>query len=108
MLEEVQTALKRTKKGREPDIDEVCAEMIIAVGEVGVSWMKRLLNSGAVERGFNSGGLEDRVNCVDMEGGKRCLRSGEVQGHYTPKSCRHGSTFLPYRTGYSNVSELFG
>ena len=30
--EEVQTALKRTKKGRVPDTDEVCTEMIIAAG----------------------------------------------------------------------------
>ena len=42
--EEVQMALKRTKKRRAPCIDEVCTEMIIAVGEVRVSWVKRLLN----------------------------------------------------------------
>ena len=35
--------MKRIKKGRAPDIDEVCTE-IIAVEEVRVSWMKRLLN----------------------------------------------------------------
>ena len=42
--EEVQMALKRMKKGRVPGIDEACTEMIIAAGEVGVSWTKRLLN----------------------------------------------------------------
>jgi len=44
--EEVQMTLKRVKrmkKGRVPDIDEVCTEMVIAAEEVGVSWMKRLL-----------------------------------------------------------------
>ena len=35
MEEEVQTALKRMKKGRVPSIDEVCTEMLIAVGEAG-------------------------------------------------------------------------
>ena len=35
--EMVWTALKRMKKGRVPDLDEVCAEMIIAVGEVRIS-----------------------------------------------------------------------
>ena len=27
--------------------------------------------------------MEDRVNCVDMEGEGQCSRSGEVQGHCT-------------------------
>ena len=35
--EEVQTALKRMKKGRTFGIDEVCTEMIIAAGEFGLS-----------------------------------------------------------------------
>ena len=35
------------------------------------------------ERGFNSGVVENRVNCTDVEGEGRCSRSGEVQGHYT-------------------------
>ena len=42
--EVVWMALKRMKKGRVPGIDEVCTEMIIAVGEVRVSWTKKLLN----------------------------------------------------------------
>ena len=35
--EEVWTALKRMKNGRAPGVDEVCPEMIIAMGEIGVS-----------------------------------------------------------------------
>ena len=42
--EEVWTILKRMNKGRAPAIDEVRTEMLIAAGECGVSWMKRLLN----------------------------------------------------------------
>ena len=42
--EEVWTALKMMKTGRAPGIDEVCAEMIIAAEEVGVSWTKKLVN----------------------------------------------------------------
>ena len=34
---EVQTALKRMKKGRSLDINEVCADMLIAVGKIRVS-----------------------------------------------------------------------
>ena len=37
--EEVRMALKGMKKGRVPGIDELCTEIIIAVGEVRVSWM---------------------------------------------------------------------
>ena len=40
--EEVQTALKRMKKGRAPGIDEVCT-LVITAEEVEVSWTKRLL-----------------------------------------------------------------
>ena len=32
------------KKGRAPGIDDVCTEMIIAMEEVGVRWIKRLFN----------------------------------------------------------------
>ena len=83
MEEELWTALKRTK-GRVPGID-VCAEMMIASGEVGISWMKRLLYVCMYVRGFNSGGLDDSVDCADIEGEARCSRSEEVQGHYAPK-----------------------
>ena len=44
MEEDVQTALKRTKKERAPGIDGVHTDMLIAAGEVEVSWTKRLLN----------------------------------------------------------------
>ena len=40
----MQMALKGMNKGRAPGIDKVCTEMIIAAGEVGVSWTKRMLN----------------------------------------------------------------
>ena len=43
------------------------------------------------ERGFNSKGLEDRVNCANMEGERRCSRSGKVQKNYAPKSCHEGA-----------------
>ena len=35
---------KKMKNGRVPGIDEVRAEMLIAVGEIGGNWTKRLLN----------------------------------------------------------------
>ena len=61
----------------------MCTEKIITAGEVRVS-----LNEEAVEhmceRGFSSGGIEDRVNCADMEGERTCSRSEVVQGHYAP------------------------
>ena len=38
-------------------------------------------------RGFDSGGLEDSINCADMEKGGRCSRSRLVQKYCTPKSC---------------------
>ena len=65
--EEVWMALKRMKKGRVPGIDEVYIEMIIAAEEARVSWMKRLFNI-CMSEGSISGGVEDRVNCADMEG----------------------------------------
>ena len=33
-------------------------------------------------REVNTKGVEDRVNCADMEGEGRCSRSREVQGYY--------------------------
>ena len=42
--EEVRMAMKSRKKGRAPNIDEVCTEMIIAAEGVKISWTKRLLN----------------------------------------------------------------
>ena len=41
------------------------------------------------ERVFNSRGVQDRVNCANMEGEGRCSR--EIQGHYAPKSCNEGA-----------------
>ena len=37
------TGIKGMKKGRAPGIDEVCVEKVIAAGESGISWTKRLL-----------------------------------------------------------------
>ena len=42
--EEVQTALKMMKEGLVPGIHEVCIEMTVAAGEVGVRWTKKLMN----------------------------------------------------------------
>ena len=33
------------KKGRAPGIDEMCVEMVMAAGESGIRWTKRLLNT---------------------------------------------------------------
>ena len=41
---EMQTGMKGKKKGRAPDIDEMHVEMVMAAGESGISWTKRLLN----------------------------------------------------------------
>ena len=42
---EMQTGMKGMKKGRAPGIDEMRVEMVMAVGESGISWTKRLLNT---------------------------------------------------------------
>ena len=81
--DEVQTALKRMKKGRAPGIDEVCTEIMIAA-EVRVSWTKRLFN--VCMRGGSI-----LINCADMEGEGRCSICREVQGYYAPKSCYEGA-----------------
>ena len=41
---EMQTGMKRMKK-RVPGIDEMRVEMVIAEGESGIRWTKRLLNT---------------------------------------------------------------
>ena len=41
----MQTGLKGMKKGRAPGIDEKRVEMVMAAGESGISWTKRLLNT---------------------------------------------------------------
>ena len=42
---EMQTGTKGMKKGRAPGIDEMRVEMVMAAGEIGISWTKRLLNT---------------------------------------------------------------
>ena len=41
----MQTRMKEIKKGRTPSIYEMCVEMVMAAGEDGISWTKRLLNT---------------------------------------------------------------
>ena len=41
----MQTGMKGMKKGRAPGIDEMHVEMVMAAGESGISWTKRLLNT---------------------------------------------------------------
>ena len=47
----MRTALKRMKKGRASGIDKVHTEMIVAGGEVRVSWRKRLMNVVCMREG---------------------------------------------------------
>jgi len=65
--------LKRMKNGRVPGIDEVCTEMIIAVGKIGVGLTKRLLNAcvseGSVPEDCRTGLIVPRWK-----------RKGDVQG----------------------------
>ena len=42
---EMQTGIKGVKKGRAPGIDEMHVEMVMAAGENGISWTKKLLNT---------------------------------------------------------------
>ena len=42
---EMQTGMKGMKKGRAPGIDEMRVEMVMAAGESGISYTKRLLNT---------------------------------------------------------------
>ena len=42
---EMQTGMKGMKTGRAPGIDEMRVEMVMAVGENGISWTKKLLNT---------------------------------------------------------------
>ena len=42
---EMQTEMKGMKKGRAPGIDEMRVEMVMAAGESGISWTKKLLNT---------------------------------------------------------------
>ena len=41
----MQTRMKGMKKGRASGIDEMRVEMVMAAGESGISWTKRLLNT---------------------------------------------------------------
>ena len=53
---EMQTGMKGMKKGRAPDINEMRVEMVMAAGESGNSWTKRLLNTrGKVKYQRNGG-----------------------------------------------------
>ena len=42
---EMQTRMKGVKKGRPPGINDMHVEMVMAAGESGISWTKRLLNT---------------------------------------------------------------
>ena len=42
---EMQTGMKVMKKGRAPGIDEMRVKMVMAAGESGISWTKKLLNT---------------------------------------------------------------
>ena len=42
---EMQTGMKGMKKGIAPGIDEMPVEMVMAAGESGIRWTKRLLNT---------------------------------------------------------------
>ena len=42
---EMQTGMKGMKKGRAPGTDDMHVEMVMAAGESGSSWTKRLLNT---------------------------------------------------------------
>ena len=42
---EMQTGMKGMKKGRAPGTDDMHVEMVMAAGESGISWTKRLLNT---------------------------------------------------------------
>ena len=54
-----QTGTKGMKKGRAPGIDEMHVEMVMAEGESGIIWTKRLLNTcmrkGKVPEEWRSG-----------------------------------------------------
>ena len=79
---EMQTGIKGMKKGRAPVIDEVCVEKVMAAGESGISWTKRLLNTcmrqGKVPEEWRP------ILTVPMEG--RCARPWKIQRHQTSKS----------------------
>ena len=42
---DMETGMKRMKKGRAHDIDEMRVEMVMAAGDSGIIWTKRLLNA---------------------------------------------------------------
>ena len=42
---DMQTGMKGMKKGRAPGTDDMHVEMVMAAGESGISWTKRLLNT---------------------------------------------------------------
>ena len=46
---EMQTGMKGMKKGREPGIDEMRVDIVVAVVESGFSWKKRLLNTCVIQ-----------------------------------------------------------
>ena len=74
--------MKGMKKGRASDIDEARVEKVMAAGESGISWTKRLLNTcmrqGKVPEEWRT------MLTVQMEG--RCARPWEIQRHHTSKS----------------------
>ena len=77
---EMQTGIKGMKKGRAPGIEEMRVEMVMAAGESGISWTKRLLNTC-----MRQGGMADRANSTNMEEG-RCTKPREIPRHHTSKS----------------------
>ena len=79
---EMQTWIKGMKNGRPPGIDEVRVEKVMAAGESGISWTKRLLNT-CMRQGKVPEEWQTRLT-VPMEG--RCARPREIQRHHTFKS----------------------
>ena len=79
---EIQTGIKGMKKGRAPGIDEVCVGKVMAAGESGSSWTKRLLNTcmrqGKVPEEWRI------MLTVPME--RICARPCEIHRHHTSKS----------------------
>ena len=82
---EMQTGMKGMKKGRAPGIDEMGVEMVMAAGESGISWTKRMLNTcmrqGKVPEEWRTG-----ANSPNMEEEGRCARPRKIPRNHTSKS----------------------
>ena len=85
------TDITDTRKTDEEGIDEMRVEMVMAAGESGISWTKRLPNT--CMRQVKVPEKWRTMLTVPME--RRCARPWEIQRHHTSKSHHEAESEVP-------------